>query len=239
MIEASLETAIAANLAAARARIAAAAIRAGRPPSAVRLIAVSKTFGPGHVLAAMAAGQRDFGENRVQEALPKIAACAAASPRWHLIGHLQSNKARKSVGPFDCLHSIDSLDLLRRLDVIAQEQARDLDVLVQVDLAGEATKSGAPPDEARAMLDEAARCRRVRVGGLMLMPPFFDDVERVRPYFRRLRAFRDEEAARGISPAHLAELSMGMSHDFEVAIEEGATMVRIGTAIFGSRTVAG
>ncbi len=235
MTGAPLAQAVAANLAAVRARIAAAAARAGRAPEGVRLVAVSKTFGPDHVRAAAAAGQRDFGENRVQEALPKMAACADLALDWHLIGHLQSNKARKSVGPFTCLQSIDSLDLLRRLDAVAVELGRDVPVLVQVDLAGEATKFGAPPDEARAMLDEAPRLARVRVGGLMLLPPLFEDVERVRPYFQRLRGFRDEQLARGVPPVHLAELSMGMSHDFEVAVEEGATMVRVGTAVFGTR----
>ncbi len=235
MIE-PLEAAIAENLAAVRARIAAAAARGGRPAAAVRLVAVSKTFGPEHVLAALAAGQRDFGENRVQEALPKIAACGDAPLRWHLIGHLQSNKARKAVGPFASVQSVDSLTLLRRLEAVACEARRSLEVLVQVDLAGEATKFGAPPEEAAAMLDEAARCTHVRVAGLMLMPPLLEDVERVRPYFRRLREFRDQQAARGIAPAHIAELSMGMSHDFEVAVEEGATIVRVGTAIFGSRS---
>ncbi|MCU0255767.1 MAG: YggS family pyridoxal phosphate-dependent enzyme [Vicinamibacterales bacterium] len=235
MIE-SLEAAIAENLAAVRARIAAAAARGGRPAAAVRLVAVSKTFGPEHVLAALAAGQRDFGENRVQEALPKIAACGDAPLQWHLIGHLQSNKARKAVGPFASVQSVDSLALLRRLEAIACEARRSLEVLVQVDLAGEATKFGAAPEEAAAMLDEAAQCTHVRVAGLMLMPPLLEDVERVRPYFRRLREFRDQQAARGIAPAHIAELSMGMSHDFEVAVEEGATIVRVGTAIFGSRS---
>lgn len=239
MTDASLETTIAANLAAVRARIAAAAARVGRPADAVRLIAVSKTFGPEHVLAAAACGQRDFGENRVQEALPKIAACSAPPLNWHLIGHLQSNKARKAIGPFACIHSVDSLDLLRRLDAIAAEEGRPVDGLVQVDLAGEATKFGAPPEEAQAMLDEASRCRRVRIVGLMLMPPLFDEVEQVRPYFVRLRTFRDEQAARGVDASHLAELSMGMSHDFEVAIEEGATIVRVGTAIFGGRPPLG
>lgn len=234
-IDESLATAIAASLAAVRARIAAAARRAGRAPDGVRLIAVSKTFGPDHVRAAAAAGQHDFGENRVQEALPKIAALADLPLRWHLIGHLQRNKARKTVGPFAAIQSVDGLDLLRRLDAAADEVGQDLPVLLQVDLAGEATKFGAPPEEVARMLDEAATTRRVRVQGLMVLPPFFDEVEQVRPYFRRLREFRDAQVARGIPADWLRELSMGMSHDFEVAIEEGSTMVRIGTAIFGGR----
>lgn len=238
MTGASLETAIARNLAAVRSRIAAAALRAGRDPGDVRLVAVSKTFGVPHVLAAAAAGQRDFGENRVQEALPKIAGCGDASLSWHLIGHLQSNKARKSVGPFAWIQSVDSLALLRRIESAAREARLDVQVLVQVDLAGEATKFGAAPEEAAAMLDEAPRCTAARVTGLMLMPPLLEDVEAVRPYFRRLRQFRDEQAARGIPAEHLVELSMGMSHDFEVAVEEGATIVRVGSAIFGERAPA-
>jgi hypothetical protein len=232
----SLETAIAANLADVRARIAAAAGRCGRSVAEVALIAVSKTFSPAHVLAAAAAGQVDFGENRVQEALQKITRTAEARIRWHLIGHLQSNKARKSVGAFACIHSVDGLDLLLRLDQAAQEAGTDTTVLLQVDLAGEATKFGAPPDEVARMLDAAQRCRRVRVVGLMTMPPWTEDPEAVRPYFRRLRELRDGHLARGVPPAMVGELSMGMSHDFEVAVEEGATMVRVGTAIFGERT---
>ena len=236
MTAVSLETAIAANLAAVRVRIAAAARRAGRSPDDVRLIAVSKTLGPGYVLAAAAAGQRDFGENRVQEALQKIGETAEAMIRWHLIGHLQSNKARKTVGAFACIHSVDSLDLLRRLEHAATEAATDVAVLLQVDLAGEATKFGAPPVEVVRMLDAARSCRHVRVEGLMTMPPLRVDPEEVRPYFTRLRVFRDEQVATGVPAAMLRELSMGMSHDVEVAIEEGATMVRVGTAIFGART---
>lgn len=232
-----LAASIRSNLAAVRARLEAAALAAGRDPSSVRLVAVSKTFGPDHVRAAVAAGQEDFGENRVQEALQKIAQTTELKIRWHLVGHLQANKARKAAAPFAWIHSVDSLDLLRRLDAAALAEGARPQVLVQVDLAGEATKYGAPLEEARQIVREAAGCRAARLAGLMVLPPLLDDPEQVRPYFARLREFRDELARGDADLSSLRELSMGMSHDFEVAIAEGATMVRIGTAIFGARTV--
>jgi PLP dependent protein len=224
------------NLSAVRARLDAAARTAGRDPSTIRLIAVSKTFPLEAVQAASAAGQLDFGENRVQEGLQKIGASTERRIRWHLIGHLQSNKARKAAAAFAWIQSVDSLDLLRRLDEAADEQGVRPGILVQVDLAGEATKFGAPPDEARRIVVAAQRARAVRLAGLMLLPPWLEDPEQVRPWFVRLRTFRDELAGGDADPATLAELSMGMSHDFEVAVQEGATMVRIGTAIFGRRS---
>jgi pyridoxal phosphate enzyme (YggS family) len=235
-----VSSSIADNLAAVRARIARAAERCGRAPDSVRLIAVSKTFGLDVIRAAIAAGQRDFGENKVQEALPKIEALGAEPPpngdlTWHLIGHLQSNKARKAARPFDVIHSVDSLDLARRIDVAAVETHRRPQLLVQVDLAGEATKHGIQPDEVRGVLDAASDFRAASFAGLMVIPPWIEDPEAVRPYFRRLRELRDALVAGGVDPARLRELSMGMSHDFEAAIEEGATMVRVGTAIFGKR----
>jgi PLP dependent protein len=228
---------IAANLAAVRARIARAAEAHGRTAEAVRLVAVSKTFPVDSIRAAIDAGQRDFGENRLQEALPKIEALAAAHPdvRWHLIGHLQSNKARRAARPFDAIHSVDSLEVLRRIDEAALESRRQPQILVQVDLAGEATKFGAPPDEARAIVQAALALRGVRLAGLMTLPPYYDDPVAAQPVFARLRALRDELVAGGVPAAALAELSMGMSHDFEAAIAEGATMVRVGSAIFGAR----
>jgi pyridoxal phosphate enzyme (YggS family) len=232
-----LDASISNNLQAVRGRIDDAARAAGRDPASVRLIAVSKTFPIEAVREAAAAGQVDFGENKVQEGLQKIAQSAELEIRWHLIGHLQSNKARKAVGTFAWIQSVDSLDLLQRLDEAADGQGTRPQVLVQVDLAGEATKFGAPPDEARQIVQAAARARALRLAGLMLLPPFLDDPEQVRPYFARLRAFRDELARGDADRASLNELSMGMSHDFEVAVQEGATMVRIGTAIFGRRTV--
>ena len=233
----TLDATIAANLAAIRSRIADAARRAGRRPEDVRLVAVSKTFGPDHVRAAWAASQRDFGENKVQEALQKLEATADIEIRWHLIGHLQSNKARKAATAFAAIHSVDSMDLLRRIDEAAVEQQASPDVLIQVDLAGEETKHGAPEADVASIVQAALSCRAARLRGLMLLPPWFDDAEQARPYFARLRRLRDRLVADGVPAAHLAELSMGMSHDFEVAIQEGATLVRIGTAIFGKRTV--
>jgi pyridoxal phosphate enzyme (YggS family) len=228
---------IAANLAAVRARIAAAAERAGRAPGDVTLVAVSKTFGEDHVRAALAAGQRDFGENKVQEGLQKIAATAdTPGVRWHLIGHLQSNKARKAAGAFACVHSVDSIDLLRRLDAAAAEQGTTPEVLVQVDLAGETTKFGAESEAVDGLVREAIRARALRMKGLMLIPPWSEDPEVTRPWFVRLRSLRDRLLTKDVPAAALAHLSMGMSHDFEAAIEEGATIVRVGTAIFGART---
>jgi pyridoxal phosphate enzyme (YggS family) len=170
----------------------------------------------------------------VQEGLEKI----AAGPRgldWHLIGHLQTNKAKKAAAAFPWIHSIDSLDLLVRVDRAAAEAAKRPFVLIQVDLAGEATKHGAPLEEVANIVGAAERCEAARLVGLMLLPPFFDDPEDARPYFRRLRELRDMLVASGVPQSTLAQLSMGMSHDFEVAIQEGATMVRVGTAIFGER----
>ncbi len=232
----TVDATIAANLQSVRSRIDAAARRAGRDPSDVQLVAVSKTFGADHVRAAWAAGQRDFGENKVQEALQKIGETADMEIRWHLIGHLQSNKAKKTVAPFACIHSVDSVDLLQKMDAAAREQGASPDVLVQIDLAGEATKFGAGAEEARRILDAALEARAVRVAGLMLIPPWNEDQEQTRPWFVRLRELRDAWRGEGVRPDALRHLSMGMSHDFEAAIEEGATLVRVGTAIFGKRT---
>jgi pyridoxal phosphate enzyme (YggS family) len=218
-----------------RTRISRAAGRAGRDPASVRLVAVSKTYPAEHVLAAAAAGQRDFGENKVQEGLQKIAGTADNSIRWHIIGHLQSNKARKAAEAFDWIHAIDSVNLLRKVDEGAAGAGRRPKALVQVDLAGEATKYGASPEELPAIFAAAAGLAAVDLVGLMLLPPAVDDPEAARPWFRRLVALRDELAASGVPAGRLAELSMGMSHDFEVAIEEGATIVRVGSAIFGER----
>jgi pyridoxal phosphate enzyme (YggS family) len=226
---------IARNLEEVRARIGAAASRAGRDPGEITLIAVSKTFDADRVRAAFRAGQRDFGENKVQEALQKVGETADIQIRWHLIGHLQSNKARKAAQPFACIHSIDSVDLLRRVDAAAADAHVTPDVLVQVDLAGEDTKFGAPIEHARRIVDAALACSAVRLAGLMLLPPWNEDQEQTRPWFARLRGLRDQWIADGVPRDALRHLSMGMSHDFEAAIEEGATMVRVGTAIFGKR----
>ena len=227
---------IAGNLRAVRTRIDAAARRVQRDPDGITLVAVSKTFDAAHVRAAHQAGQVDFGENKVQEALQKMQETADIPLRWHLIGHLQSNKARKAATPFACIHSIDSVDLLRKVDAAAAETGARPQILVQVDLAGEETKFGATTDEARRVFDAALEASAVEVTGLMLLPPWNDDQEQTRPWFKRVRDLRDEWLAQGV-PAHsLRQLSMGMSHDFEAAIEEGSTMVRVGTAIFGKRT---
>jgi hypothetical protein len=226
---------IATRLSAVRQRLARALERAGRLPSAARLVAVSKTRPAEDVRAAFDAGQADFGENRVQEALEKIAATSDIPIAWHLVGHLQTNKARRAAGAFAWIHSIESADLLKRVDTAAEEAGRRPELLVQVDLAGEPTKHGAPAETWLSLFEAASGCRAARVAGLMLLPPFTPDPEGARPYFRRLRALRDELAARGVPPAMLRELSMGMSHDFEVAVEEGATLIRVGTAIFGER----
>jgi len=229
--------AVASNLQSVRSRIDVAARRAGREPSDIRLIAVSKTFGIDHVRAAWAAGQRDFGENKVQEALQKIDDSSDMEIRWHLIGHLQSNKAKKAATAFACIHSVDSIDLLKKLDAAAAERGASPEVLVQLDLAGEETKFGAQADEARRIVEAALAARAVRAAGLMLIPPWNDDQEQTRPWFVQLRELRDRWLSDGIPAAALRHLSMGMSHDFEAAIEEGATMVRVGTAIFGKRGV--
>jgi PLP dependent protein len=226
---------IASNLTSIRQRITIAAQSAGRDPSAVRLIAVSKTFGLDAVREAFEAGQREFGENRVQEALQKIERSADLSIRWHLLGHLQTNKARKAATSFAVVQSIDSVELLQKLDRGADETGQAPEVLIQVDLAGEATKFGVPPADVPRLFEAAAACRAVGVVGLMTLPPLPETPEEARPWFRQLRELRDGWHATGVPYAMLRELSMGMSGDFEVAIQEGATMVRIGTAIFGSR----
>jgi pyridoxal phosphate enzyme (YggS family) len=224
------------SLARVQAAIAQAATRAGRWPDEVKLIAVSKTFDAATVQQAVNAGARDLGENRVQEAAPKVDIVKADGLRWHLIGHLQSNKARLAVKTFDVIHTIDRVELAERLDRICEEEQRRLDVLVQVDLGHEATKSGADESEVPAIIERLDAARHLSLQGLMTLPPLFDDAERARPFFRRLRELRDELNQHRPLERRLAELSMGMSHDFRVAIEEGATMVRVGTAIFGART---
>jgi pyridoxal phosphate enzyme (YggS family) len=216
--------------------MAEAALRAGRRAEDIRLVAVSKTFPVEALLEAWEAGQRDFGENRVQEALQKIDRLAEKPIGWHLIGHLQSNKARKAAERFGWIHAIDSADLLRRVDEAAAAAGRTPEVLIQVDLALEPTKHGAAVESVPGILDAAAAARAAHLVGLMLLPPLVPDPEDARPWFRRLRELRDAWVDRGTPPRLLGHLSMGMSHDFEVAIEEGATMVRVGSAIFGERS---
>ena len=228
---------IADRLADVRGRIGAAARSAGRDPGDIRLVAVSKTFPLDLIREAYTAGQRDFGENRVQEVLQKISASADLEIRWHLLGHLQTNKARKAGTVLATIHSVDSVELLQKLDAAAAESGHAPELLIQVDLAGEATKHGLTPDEVPRLMDAAVACRAARVVGLMTLPPIPETPEDARPYFRRLRDLRDGWLASGVPAPMLRELSMGMSGDFEVAVEEGATLVRVGTAIFGSRHV--
>ena len=227
---------LAVRLADVRARVNAAVQRSGREPDAVRLIAISKTHPATVIKQLCQLGATDFGENRVQEAEGKIAEIGREKVRWHLVGHLQANKARRAVNLFDVIHSLDTLDLAQRLDRLCAEEGRQsLPVLIQVDLGHEETKSGIDESELTHMVESLGPLTRVKLIGLMTLPPFFDDPEQSRPFFRRLRELRDELNQRGVFGERIGELSMGMTHDFEVAIEEGATMVRIGTAIFGER----
>jgi PLP dependent protein len=227
---------IADRVAAVRERIALAAARAGRRPEDVTLVAVSKTFPAEAVRAGFEAGLRDFGENKVQEAEAKIASLGdlrAAGARFHLIGHLQDNKARKASALFDRVHSIDGADRARRLARLLAETRREMPIFVQVDLAGEAARHGVPEGELFPTLETIRALDALRVEGLMTLPPATDDPEAARPYFRRLRELRDGALERGLLQG--SHLSMGMSHDLEPAVEEGATMVRVGTALFGGR----
>ena len=217
---------VAGNVARVQERIARAAMRAGRAPEEVLLVGVSKSVDVERIRRALAAGLPALGENRVQEAREKIEALGRPVP-WHMVGHLQTNKARDAVLLFDLIHSVDRLELARELDRRAAVAGKVAEVLVQVNLAGEATKGGFAPDELKSALEPLAGLSRLRVRGLMTIPPPVEHAEQARGRFRRLRELRDE--------AGLEHLSMGMSDDFEVAVEEGATMVRVGTAIFGPR----
>lgn len=225
-----------ANYQAVLERIENAAVRSGRNPARVKLVAVSKTHPASTVREAIEAGCKIFGENKVQEAESKILEIGRHAAEWHLIGHLQSNKARRAVQLFDVIHSLDSVELAERLERICVEEGRlKLPVLVQVDLAGEETKSGVDESDLSELVDYLGSCQRLSFDGLMILPPLSELPEATRPYFRRLREIRDRLAALHHFKNGLGELSMGMSHDFEVAIEEGSTMVRVGTAIFGER----
>jgi hypothetical protein len=215
---------VAGNVARVQERIARAAMRAGRAPEEVLLVGVSKSVDVERIRRALAAGLPALGENRVQEAREKIGALGRPVP-WHMVGHLQTNKARDAVLLFDLIHSVDRLELARELD--RRAAGRVAEILVQVNLAGEATKGGFAPDELKSALEALAGLSRLRVRGLMAIPPPVEHGEQARGWFRRLRELRDG--------AGLEHLSMGMSDDFEVAVEEGATIVRVGTAIFGPR----
>ncbi len=227
-----------AALHAVRERLARAAERAGRRADDVTLIGVSKTQPAERVRAALQAGLVDFGENKVQEADAKLAQLEDVRPRLrlHLIGHLQGNKARRALALFDCVHSLDSITLAEKLEHAAAEQKRRLDVLVQVDLAREATKHGVTESALFPLLEFVRGLKSIRAIGLMVLPPFDADPEASRVWFRRLRGLREGALRDGLLLGE--QLSMGMSHDFEVAVEEGATLVRVGTALFGARQTA-
>jgi pyridoxal phosphate enzyme (YggS family) len=230
------EAALAERLARVRAQITAAAQRSGRSADEVTLIAISKTHPSAVVSKLIRLGATDIGENRIQEAEQKIVEVGRNKARWHLVGHLQANKARRAVNLFDVIHSLDSIDLARRLDRLCGEEGRDkVPVLIQVDLGQEETKSGVAESELDRLITGVSRLNRLELVGLMTLPPFFENPEDSRPFFVRLRELRDQMTERGVFGDRKGQLSMGMTNDFEVAIEEGATMVRIGTAIFGER----
>lgn len=231
-------TDVAANLRRVRERLAAAAERVGRGPEEITLIAVSKTRGAEEVAAAAAAGARDFGENYVQELVAKAQALAGrpeAAPRWHFIGHLQRNKAKHLAGLCTLIHSVDSPRLAAEIAHRAAPAGGRQPILLQVDLGGEATKSGCPEPDLPALVEAVMGLQGLDWQGLMTITPLTEDPEEARPYYRRLAALRQELLDRGLPPANLRHLSMGMSNDYEVAITEGATLVRVGTAIFGPR----
>ena len=217
-------------------RIQQAAEACGRDAESVRLVAVSKTVAPEAVREALEAGVTDLGENYVQEAREKFKALVQYPASWHFIGHLQSNKAKYAVRLFDLIHSVDSLKLARELDKQAAKVDKIQQILVQVNISGEETKSGIAADETTTLIQEISQMKNLSVQGLMTMPPYFYQPEKVRPFFAALRKLRDEIDSRRVPNVSMAELSMGMTGDFEVAIQEGATLVRIGTAIFGERT---
>jgi hypothetical protein len=215
-------------------RIASAAKRAGRDPSSVRLIVVTKTVDVESIRHAVAAGALALGENRVQEAKEKIEKLGNIA-RWHLIGRLQTNKAKYAVKLFDLIHSVDDLELAKELDKQAAKAGKVQDVLIEVSIAGEAAKAGVAMQDVTTLVREAAKLKNISIKGLMTMPPFSENPENSRPFFRKLRDLAETMIKEDIPSVSMKELSMGMSGDFEVAIEEGATMVRVGTAIFGER----
>jgi len=224
------------NLAQVRERIAVAASRAGRRSEEIELMAVSKTFPPERIQEAYEAGLRLFGENRVQEFAGKIESVRSLrDAEFHLIGHLQTNKSAKAAEFFSAVDSVDSLRLAQKLDAAGQHLGKTLKVLIEINVGGEAAKSGLPPEsrELDEILLAAPELAYLEFSGLMTVPPFTDDPSEARPYFRKLRELRDQIAARRLAAVGMDTLSMGMSHDFEVAIEEGSTCVRVGTAIFG------
>jgi pyridoxal phosphate enzyme (YggS family) len=230
-----MTTSIAENIAGIRRRLNGAAARAGRDPDSVRLMAVSKTVEPDRVRQAIDAGITLLGENYVQEAREKIPAIGH-DVEWHMIGHLQTNKAKYVVTLFDWIHSVDRLELAQELDKRAGQNGRTLNILIEVNLSGEASKSGAEPSQVLELVRQISTLPNLNVRGLMTMPPYSDQPETSRPYFQSLRGLRDEIRAAAIPNISMDELSMGMTDDFEVAVEEGATIIRVGRAIFGVRS---
>jgi len=224
------------NIARVQERIAGACRVSGRRPEDVRLVAITKTVSAERIRAAYEAGLRDFGENRVQEAQAKRPALSQLKATWHMVGHLQTNKARTARELFHWVHSVDSLRLAQKIDQAAVGNEDRLRVLLEVNLGEETTKSGARETEVFQLSEEVSKLGTIELRGLMVIPPLSENPEEARPYFRRLRELARQIAARNLPNVSMQELSMGMSQDFEVAIEEGATMVRIGTAIFGHRT---
>jgi len=225
---------VAENLKTVMDRIASAAKHAGRAPSSVRLVVVTKTIDRDRIAEAVSSGAAILGENRVQEAKEKIEALGKIAS-WHLIGHLQTNKAKYAIKLFDLIHSVDNLDLAAEIDRQAAKIGKVQDILIEVNIAGEASKAGMAVTGAPALVAEVARLKNISIRGLMTMPPYFEDPESSRPYFSELRELAETIAKEIIPNVSMTELSMGMSGDFEVAIEEGATLVRVGTAIFGER----
>jgi pyridoxal phosphate enzyme (YggS family) len=229
---------IAENILRVRERVAAAARRSGRKPEEITLMAVSKTFPPESIRQSYAAGLRVFGENRVQEFAGKAEALRdLQDAEWHLIGHLQSNKAARAAELFSAIDSVDSVRLAERLNAAAQSAGKTLPVLIEINVGGEEAKSGVAPGsrELEQIFLGAPNWKNLAIRGPMSVPPYTEDPEGARPYFRQLREIRDQIAARCLPAIAMDVLSMGMSHDFEVAIEEGSTCVRVGTAIFGER----
>jgi PLP dependent protein len=226
------------NIARVEERIAAACRRSGRCREDVKLVAVSKTVPANSIRRAYEVGLRDFGENRVQEAEAKRPALSDLSPTWHLIGHLQTNKAKLARELFHWVQSVDSERLATRLDQATVCTGDRLPVLLEVNLGGEATKAGAREDEVCELAERIGELQTLELRGLMAIPPFFENPDQVRPFFRRLRGLAKAIGAKKFPNVSVAELSMGMSHDFEVAIEEGATIIRLGTAIFGPLSAA-
>ena len=218
-----------------RQRIAGAAQACGRQPSDIRLVAVAKTWPADAVAAAAAAGVTEIGENYIQEAREKYELLRQTPLTWHFIGHLQTNKAKYAARMFDLIHTVDSWRLALELDRCSRKLERIQAVLIQVNVAGEKTKSGVPPEKALPLARELAALECVQVQGLMTMPPYFNEPQRVRPFFAELRRLRDRIREQALPNVRMHELSMGMTGDFEAAIAEGATLLRIGTAIFGER----